>query len=136
MLNNPTINSQNLRPFKYFCMTIGAIPSSYMEAMSYQELLIWFCDYLKNDSILDNLKKDLNSITEKIISIGISEDIVQKDNNKDYQRFVMRSACSGIANSFCENKSTDLEICKAYAYEFIKRSLNLRRLRMLVHMLA
>ena len=82
-----------------------------------------FCDYLKNDSILDNLKKDLNSITEKIISIGISEDIVQKDNNKDYQRFVMRSACSGIANSFCENKSTDLEICKAYAYEFIKRSL-------------
>lgn len=63
MLNNPTINSQNLRPFKYFCMTIGAIPSSYMEAMSYQELLMWFCDYLKN-TVIPTVNNNANAVTE------------------------------------------------------------------------
>lgn len=54
--NNPQSNVENLKPFKKFCMTIGALPSSYLESLTYQELLLWFCDYLQNTVIptIDN----------------------------------------------------------------------------------
>lgn len=45
--NNPQITPKGLAPFKKFCMTIGEIPSSYLESMSYAEMLLWFCNYLK-----------------------------------------------------------------------------------------
>ena len=45
--NNPQIQPKGLLPFKKFCMTIGEIPSSYLESMSYAEMLLWFCNYLK-----------------------------------------------------------------------------------------
>lgn len=40
-----------LPPFKRFCMTIGNLPSSYVESLSYAELLYWFCDFLQNKVI-------------------------------------------------------------------------------------
>lgn len=49
--NDPQTNPEGLKPFQYFCMTIGALPSSYLESLTYQELLIWFCDYLQNTVI-------------------------------------------------------------------------------------
>lgn len=41
-LNNVTI----LPPFKKFCMTIGELPTSYVESMTYYESLVWLCNYL------------------------------------------------------------------------------------------
>lgn len=41
-LNNVTI----LPPFKKFCMTIGELPTSYLESMTYYESLVWLCNYL------------------------------------------------------------------------------------------
>ena len=108
--------------FDFLTNRIIAI-SPYFQLLSSNLKIKELCNYLKNDSILDNLKNDLDYVTSKIISIGITEGIIKKNDNKDYQKFVIRSACSGIANSICENKSTDLEICKSYAYEFIKRAL-------------
>ena len=46
-LNNVTI----LPPFKKFCMTIGELPSSYLESMTYGEMLMWFCNYLQETVI-------------------------------------------------------------------------------------
>lgn len=43
------INS--LPPFTKFCCTIGNIPSSYLLSLTYEEQLLWFCDYLKNTVI-------------------------------------------------------------------------------------
>lgn len=43
------INSLN--PFARFCCTIGNLPSSYMASLTYEEQLLWFCDYLKNTVI-------------------------------------------------------------------------------------
>lgn len=45
------IQPTKLSPFKHFCVTIGEIPSSYLESMTYYELLNWFCDYLQNTVI-------------------------------------------------------------------------------------
>ncbi len=85
MLNNPTINAQGLKPFKYFCMTIGSIPSSYMEAMSYQELLMWFCDYLKN-KVIPTVNNNAEAVTElQNLYIDLKNYVDNYFNNLDVQ---------------------------------------------------
>ena len=37
---------QYLKPFKRFCMSIGELPTSYLETMSYYEMLVWLTKYL------------------------------------------------------------------------------------------
>lgn len=51
METNELIDVHELTPFKKFIMSIGAIPTSYLESMSYAELLMWFCNYLQNTVI-------------------------------------------------------------------------------------
>lgn len=41
----------NLPPFTRFCCTIGNLPTSYMISLTYEEQLLWLCDYLKNTVI-------------------------------------------------------------------------------------
>ena len=48
---NDLIDVQTLSPFKKFIMTIGALPTSYLESMTYAELLMWFCNYLQETVI-------------------------------------------------------------------------------------
>ena len=38
-------------PFKKFCMSIGILPSSYVESMTYLEMLMWLCNFLENTII-------------------------------------------------------------------------------------
>lgn len=42
---------QSLRPFTKFCCTIGNLPTSYMVSLTYEEQLLWLCDYIKNTVI-------------------------------------------------------------------------------------
>ena len=42
---------QILKPFTRFCMTIGNLPSSYLVGLTYEEQLLWLCDYIKNTVI-------------------------------------------------------------------------------------
>ena len=111
-----------------FLLTKFISISPYFKLLSSNFKINEFYKYLKSDTVLENnIKKDIDSIVSKVISIGISEHLVKENDDIDYQKFVIRSACSGIANSFCENHKnippTDLETCKAYAYEFLKRAL-------------
>lgn len=39
---------KTISPFKNFCVTIGNLPTSYLESMSYYEMLCWLCKYLEN----------------------------------------------------------------------------------------
>ena len=48
---SPNIDIKNLRPFPRYCISIGAIPSSYMLSLSYEEQLLWFCNFLQNTVI-------------------------------------------------------------------------------------
>lgn len=61
--NNPEINSENLKPFSKFCMTIGVLPSSYVESLTYQELLLWFCDFLEN-TVIPAVNNNAEALTE------------------------------------------------------------------------
>lgn len=40
-----------LSPFTRFCCTIGNLPSSYMVSLTYEEQLLWLCNYLENTVI-------------------------------------------------------------------------------------
>lgn len=46
----PTEQIQKLT-FKKLIMTIGNLPSSYVDSMSYYECLLWLCNYLENTVI-------------------------------------------------------------------------------------
>lgn len=48
---SPEIDINTLKPFTRFCCSIGTIPASYLVAMSYEEQLLWLCDFLENTVI-------------------------------------------------------------------------------------
>ena len=46
-----TIDTIDTSPFKKMVMTIGELPTSFVESMTYYEMLAWFCNYLENTVI-------------------------------------------------------------------------------------
>ena len=40
-----------LNPFAKFCCTIGNLPTSYMISLTYEEQLLWLCNYLEKTVI-------------------------------------------------------------------------------------
>lgn len=57
------IEPSKLKPFKRFCMTIGELPSSYMESMTYYEMLEWLCNYLEK-TVVPAVNNNANALTE------------------------------------------------------------------------
>ena len=56
------IKPQDLK-FKHFCMSIGNLPSSYVESLSYYECLMWLCKYLK-DTVIPTVNNNAEAVTE------------------------------------------------------------------------
>lgn len=54
---------KHLSPFRRFCMTIGELPSSYVESLTYVELLTWLCDYLQN-TVIPTVNNNAEAVTE------------------------------------------------------------------------
>ena len=50
-LNLKTITTIDPSPFKHLCVTIGELPSTFVESMSYYECLAWLVSYLENTVI-------------------------------------------------------------------------------------
>ena len=57
------IEPNKLKPFTKFCYTIGMIPSSYKQSLTYEEQLIWFCDYLEN-TVIPAINNNAEALTE------------------------------------------------------------------------
>ena len=82
---------KGLKPFTRFLMTIGELPSSYLVSMTYEEQLIWFCNYLEKTVIptvnnnaeavieLQNLFIELKSYVDNYFE---SLDVQEEINNK------------------------------------------------------
>ena len=84
---NEIIDVQTLPPFKKFIMSIGAIPTSYLESMSYAELLMWFCNYLQNTvipTVNNNAEavEELQGLYEELKSYFDNLDVQEEINNK------------------------------------------------------
>ena len=71
---------QSLQPFIKYCMTIGEIPTSYMNSMTYQEQLIWFCNFLQNKVIpvVNNNSEVVKELQEWFINLDVQDEV----NNK------------------------------------------------------
>ena len=60
-----------LRPFTRMLMTIGQIPTSYLISMSYEEQLLWFCNYLEKTVIpaIDNNAEAVKEVQELFVEL-------------------------------------------------------------------
>ena len=78
------IEPNKLSPFKHFCMTIGAIPSSYKESLTYYEMLEWLCNYLQNTVIptVNNNSEALEELQEYVTHYFDSLDIASEIDAK------------------------------------------------------
>ena len=57
------IKPQVISPLKKICMTIGELPTSYLETMTYYEMLVWFTNYLR-DTIIPVVNNNGEAVTE------------------------------------------------------------------------
>lgn len=61
-MNNPEIIVKNA-PFKHFCMSIGAIPTSYLDSLDYYETLLWLIKYLE-ETIIPTVNNNGEAVAE------------------------------------------------------------------------
>lgn len=61
-MNNPEIIVKNA-PFKHFCMSIGAIPTSYKDSLDYYETLLWLIKYLE-ETIIPTVNNNGEAVSE------------------------------------------------------------------------
>lgn len=62
-LNLKTVNTVDTRPFKRLVMTIGELPTSFIESMTYYELLAWFTNYLET-VIIPTVNNNAEAVAE------------------------------------------------------------------------
>lgn len=92
-MDNPTIKPM-VAPFKKFCMSIGALPTSYKDSLDYYETLLWLIKYLENVVIpvvnnngeavteLQNLYIELKNYVEHYFdNLDVQEEINNKLDN-------------------------------------------------------
>lgn len=41
----------NMRPFSHFCMSIGAVPSSYLASLTIEGQLLWLCSFIEKEVV-------------------------------------------------------------------------------------
>ena len=70
-----------LKPFKKFCMSIGELPASYLETMTYYEMLVWFTKYL-GDTVIPTINNNAECIEElQNKYIEFTDDITTQQEN-------------------------------------------------------
>lgn len=62
---------ETLRPFTRFLCTIGELPTSYLISMTYEEQLIWFCNYLEKTVIptINNNAEDVEELKNLVLEL-------------------------------------------------------------------
>ena len=58
-----TIETVDLTPFKYMVMTIGELPTSFVESMTYYEALAWLDNYLEN-TLIPTINNNAEAVEE------------------------------------------------------------------------
>lgn len=80
-----------LKPFTRFCMTIGNLPSSYLVSMTYEEQLLWLCDYLEktviptinnNSEVTKEIQELFNQLKYYVEHYFDNLDVQEEINNK------------------------------------------------------
>lgn len=69
---------ENLKPFHKFCCSIGYIPTSYKDSMTYEEQINWFCWFLQ-EKVVPTVNENANAVKE------LQEYVSQYFTNLDVQ---------------------------------------------------
>ena len=90
-MNNDLRPINTIPNFKRFCMTIGELPTSYLETMTYYEMLVWFTEYMKNTIIptinnnglaIQELQDKYNELKNYVDNYFNNLDVQEEINNK------------------------------------------------------
>lgn len=97
---------KSLSPFKRLCMTIGNLPSSYIDSMSYYECLVWLCDYLAKTVVpaVNNNAEALEELQDYVKNYFNNLD-VQEEINKKLDSMVI----SGELQQLIDNQYKELK---------------------------
>lgn len=108
---SPQINIQNLKPFPRFCMSIGAIPTSYMYSLSYEEQLLWLCKFLQ-DTVIPAVNNNGQAVAElQALYIQLKDYVdnyfknldVQQEINKKLDEMAEDGTLAQIVNQYISN---------------------------------
>ena len=105
-------NIIKLPPFKKFCITIGNLPSSYLESMTYYECLCWFIDYLSNTIIptIDNNSEVVEELQNKFTELQnfvnnyFNNLDVQEEINNKLDEMIESGELSNILNNYTQQQ--------------------------------
>lgn len=86
-----TIAPAKLRPFSKFIMSIGELPTSYLDSLSYAEQITWFCNFLQdkvipainnNAEALEEVQRLMTQLQEYVNNYFTNLDVQEEINNK------------------------------------------------------
>lgn len=79
-----TIETLNPSPFRHLISTIGELPTSFTESMSYYELLAWLCDFLEKKVLptVNTNAEALKELQDYVVNYFDNLDVQEEINNK------------------------------------------------------
>ena len=112
-MNNDLRPINTIPNFKRFCMTIGELPTSYLETMTYYEMLVWFTEYMKNTIIptINNNGLAIEELQNKYIELKSYVDNyftnldVQEEINNKLDQMVQDGTLQEIIASYLNSKA-------------------------------
>ena len=79
------IKVEKLNPFGRMCVSLGMLPSSYKESLTYEEQLLWFCNYL-TETVIPTVNNNAEALEEvQALYIEIKSYVDDYFDNLDVQ---------------------------------------------------
>ena len=112
-MNNDLKPINTIPNFKRFCMTIGELPTSYLETMTYYEMLVCFTEYMKNTIIptINNNGLAVEELQNKYIELKSYVDNyftnldVQEEINNKLDQMAQDGTLQEIITSYLNSKA-------------------------------
>lgn len=93
----------NLSPFARFCCTIGNLPSSYMVSLTYEEQLLWLCDYIQN-TVIPAVNTNAEAVKElQELYVKLKDYVDNYFNNLDVQQEINNKLDKMASDGTLEN---------------------------------
>lgn len=108
-LNLQTVDTVDTGPFRKLVMTIGELPTAFVESMTYYELLAWFTNYLEtviiptvnnNAEAVEELQTLFTTLYNYVHDYFDNLDVQEEINNK-IDALVSDGTIPGIIENYC-----------------------------------
>lgn len=106
------VNVKELKPFTRFLYTIGELPTSYLMSMTYEEQLIWLCNYLK-ETVIPTVNNNAEAVKEVQDIVMLLQDYinnyfdnldVQEEINKKLDNMAEDGSLTNLLNIVVDNR--------------------------------